>query len=54
VLTFADAYRGGAAYEIEFVTLDGWTAAVVALEADRVRPVAEREMTHARRLATGS
>ena len=44
-------YRDGHAYEVEFVTLDGRTAAVVTLEADQVRPVHKREMTHSRELS---
>jgi hypothetical protein len=52
--TVVHRYRDGVAYEVEFVTLDGRTAAVVTLEADQVRPVSEREITHARRLAAGS
>ena len=44
-------YRDGQAYEVEFVTLDGRTAAVVTLEADQVRPVHKREITHARELS---
>ena len=43
-------YRDGQAYEVEFVTLEGRTAAVVTLEADQVRPVNKREITHAREL----
>ena len=44
-------YRDGQAYEVEFVTLNGRTAAVVTLEADQVRPVNSREIPHARELA---
>ena len=44
-------YRDGQAYEVEFVTLEGRTAAVVTLEADQVRPVNKREITHARELS---
>ncbi len=44
-------YRDGQAYEVEFVTLEGKTAAVVTLEADQVRPVHKREITHARELS---
>ena len=40
-------YRDGQAYEVEFVTLDGRTAAVVTLKADQVRPVNSREIPHA-------
>ena len=48
--TVVHIYRDGQAYEVEFVTLDGRTAAVVTLEADHVRPVNKREITHAREL----
>lgn len=44
-------YPDGKAYEVEFVTLGGETLAVVTLEADQVRPVNAREITHARQLA---
>ena len=37
--------------EVEFLTLDGRTAAVVTVEALQVRPVGQREITHARELA---
>ena len=36
-------YRDGLAYEVEFKTLVGKTAAVVTLESSHVRPVADRE-----------
>jgi hypothetical protein len=39
------------AYEIEFVTLTGKTAAVVTVSAEQVRPVASTEIPHARELA---
>ena len=45
-------YKGGQAYEVEFVTLDGKTAAVVTLEAAQVRPVGDREIAHARELVS--
>ena len=48
--TVVHVYRDGRAYEVEFVTLDGRTAAVVTLEADQVRPVNSREIPHAREL----
>ncbi|MGD0536286.1 MAG: DUF4926 domain-containing protein [Verrucomicrobiota bacterium] len=48
--TVVHLYGDGRAYEVEFVTLDGHTAAVVTLEAAQVRPVSRREMTHAREL----
>lgn len=49
--TVVHVYRDGEAYEVEFLTLDGRTAAVVTLESDQVRPVGQREITHARELA---
>ena len=49
--TVVHVYRDGQAYEVEFLTLDGRTAAVVTLEAAQVRPVGQREITHARELA---
>ena len=39
------------AYEVEFVTLTGKTAAVVTVTADQVRPVGSSEIPHARELA---
>ena len=48
--TVVHAYRDGRAYEVEFVTLEGKTAAVVTLEASQVRPVGDREIPHAREL----
>lgn len=45
-------YRDGRAYEVEFTTLEGKTAAVVTLEASQVRPVGKHEITHARQLAS--
>lgn len=38
-------------YEVEFVTLDGKTAAVLELEAHQVRAAGSREIPHARSLA---
>jgi uncharacterized protein DUF4926 len=49
--TVVHVYRDGQAYEVEFLTLDGRTAAVVTLESDQVRPVGQREITHAREMA---
>jgi hypothetical protein len=44
-------YPDNAAYEVEFVTLTGRTAAVVTVSADHVRPVGSTEIPHARKLA---
>ena len=49
--TVVHVYRDGEAYEVEFLTLAGQTAAVVTLEKEQVRPVRPREITHARELA---
>lgn len=43
-------YRHGQAYEVEFLTMDGHTTAVITPEASQVRPVSRRENTHAREL----
>lgn len=52
--TVVHVYRDGLAYEVEFTTLKGKTAAVVTLEANQVRPVGQREITHARELSTAT
>ncbi len=44
-------HQEGAGYEVEFSTLGGQTLAVVTLTADDVRPVGDREIAHARRVA---
>jgi hypothetical protein len=49
--TVVHTYSDSAAFEIEFTTLNGKTAAVVTVEASRARPVGHREITHARELA---
>jgi hypothetical protein len=38
-------------YEVEFVTLDGETIAVVSLYPNQVRPIARREIAQARAVA---
>lgn len=37
-------------YEVEFVTLDGETVAVVSVFASQVRPVVRGEIAHARQI----
>ena len=49
--TVVHAYQDGKAFEVEFTTLDGHTAAVATVETSQVRPVSRREITHARELA---
>jgi len=41
-------HRGGEGYEVEFMTLDGHTVAVVTLAATQVRPIGQSEIAHAR------
>ena len=50
VCAVVHVYCDGLAYEVEFTTLEGKTAAVVTLEAAQVRPVGKHEITHAREL----
>lgn len=40
-------------YEVEFVTLAGETVAVVSLFPAQVRPIAQREIAHARQVSSG-
>ena len=48
--TVVHIYRDGLAYEVEFTALNGDTVAVATVETAQVRPVREREITHAREL----
>jgi hypothetical protein len=49
--TVVHAYEDGLAYEVEVINLDGDTVAVVTVEASQVRPVGERDISHAREMA---
>lgn len=49
--TVVHIHAGGKGFEVEFMTLNGETAAVVTLKASQVRSVHKREITHARPLA---
>lgn len=49
--TVVHIYPNGKAFEVEFTTLDGQTAAVATVEVASVRPVTGREITHSRELA---
>jgi hypothetical protein len=44
-------HGSGAGYEVEFVTLAGETVTVVTAPASAVRPVAPKEIAHARAVA---
>jgi hypothetical protein len=46
-------HQNGAGYEVEFITLDGETIAVVTLFAAQVRPIRRREIAHVRMVAVG-
>jgi hypothetical protein len=46
-------HRGGEAFEVEFVTLDGETAAIATLEAKSIRAVRKGEIAHARLRVVG-
>jgi len=46
--TIVHRYADERAYEVEFVALDGHTAAVATLESNAIRPVSRDEITHAR------
>ena len=41
-------HQDGEGYEVEFVTLDGESVAIVSLFAAQVRPIGSREIAHAR------
>jgi hypothetical protein len=41
-------HPGASGYEVEFMTLDGQTVAVVSLLPSQVRRIAQREIAHAR------
>lgn len=48
--TVVHIYSDGRAYEVEFVALDGHTTAVATVEAQNVRAVTARDMTHTREI----
>ena len=48
--TVVHVYPNHAAYEVEFVALDGTTAAVATVEGSMIRAVGAGEMTHSRPL----
>ena len=50
--TVVHIHEGGAAYEVEFMTLDGHTVAVVTADRSQLRPVSSRDLSHARELQT--
>ena len=46
------SYEGGTAFEVEFVTADGRTVAVIPLEIGDIRLMKEKEILHVRELAS--
>jgi hypothetical protein len=52
--TVVHVYLDRKAFEIEFTTLDGKTAAVATVEAPAIRPVTSHEITHSRELRRAS
>ena len=46
-------HHDNSGYEVEFMTLDGETVAVVSLLLSQVRPISHREIAHARMVETG-
>jgi hypothetical protein len=52
--TIVHIYEDGAAYEIEFCTLDGATVTVATVASDDVRPVGKNDLTHARTVSRPS
>ena len=41
-------HRGGEAYEVEFIALDGTTLTIETLSADQVRAAGNRDIPHVR------
>ena len=50
--TVVHVHKGGAGYEIEFITLAGQTVCVATLMANQVRPVTRYDMAHVRELVS--
>lgn len=46
--TVVHIHEDGEAFEVEFFTLDGETAAVATVLRSQARPVSNRDITHAR------
>jgi len=45
-------YDSGEAFEVEFVTAEGTTVAVLTLEADKIRTMKNKEIFHAREITS--
>ena len=49
--TVVMVHQKGRGYEVEFITLDGETVAIVSLLAGQLRPIGRREIAQARVMA---
>ena len=49
--TVVHIHGQGEAFEVEIIALNGDTVTVVTLPAGKIRPIAEKEIPHARHLA---
>jgi len=49
--TIVHVHDRGAAFEVEFVSLDGDTSIIATVKTSALRPVLKREIPHARQLA---
>ena len=52
--TIVHVHRSGEAFEVEFLTLDGHTAALATVSSSQVRPVTGADITHARDFRAGA
>ena len=52
--TIVHVHRDGEAFEVEFLTLDGYTAAVATVPSAQVRPVTGADIAHARDSRAGA
>ena len=52
--TIVHVHRNREAFEVEFLTLDGRTAALATVQSSQVRPVTGADITHARELQAGA
>jgi len=48
--TVVHIHKGGAGYEVEFMTLTGETVAIVTLSPSQLRPIARRDLAHVREI----
>ncbi len=48
--TVVHVHAGGAAFEVEFITMTGVTVAVATVSATQIRPVGRQDISHVRAL----